>query len=215
MANGIARDPLNATKYRTQRSESPEDLWQPIWDRANYPNAGVASINFFAIPRGGAATLIRGVAVAAAGVNKTLLDTNLDNAGVIPTKLFEIHGISWGIIHQVPGGATDLADRDRLRNNGYMRWRIVDKDILILPLLLLPEINPMVVASTTANITTILGTAGGGGIGIPMYRLPIPVTIQPYENFSVEFIFSQVALATAVNSVDLYLIFHSYMRRPT
>ena len=27
------RDPMKSQEYRTQRSELPEDLWQPLYDR--------------------------------------------------------------------------------------------------------------------------------------------------------------------------------------
>lgn len=29
----MRRDPMNAQPFRTQRPESPEDLWQPLYDR--------------------------------------------------------------------------------------------------------------------------------------------------------------------------------------
>jgi hypothetical protein len=92
---------------------------------------------------------------------------------------------------------------------GYLKFRIVDKDILYLPLSSIPEINPFVVATTTAT----LGTAGGGGANVSMYVFPIPITINPYENFVVEMNFTGVlALNTAT---DILMMLQSYMRRPT
>jgi hypothetical protein len=32
---GIGVDPMKSQQYRTQRSELPEDLWQPLYDRVN------------------------------------------------------------------------------------------------------------------------------------------------------------------------------------
>ena len=72
--NGVT-DPLRAQGYRTQRAESPEDLWQPLYDRVNYPQAGATQLAFFSVPQGQAATLITGVAAAAAKV-KDFRDTN-------------------------------------------------------------------------------------------------------------------------------------------
>jgi hypothetical protein len=140
----------------------------------------------------------------------------MDNANVVPTKMFKFVGISMGYISQVPGGATDAADRDRIRNNSWLTFTIVDKTILNIPLLCIPEVNPLVVGATTLNATTILGAAGGGGQNVPMYKLPIPITLNPYENFSVTINFSAaVALATAVNSMDVMIILQGFMRRPT
>lgn len=209
------RDPMQAQGYRTQRAELPEDLWQPLYDRANYPQAGTTSLNFFSIARGGTATLIAGVAAAAARA-KSFLDTNMENSNVIPTKMYKFVGLSLAYINQIPGTSTDAADRDRVRNNSYLRFRIVDKDLLYLPLVSIPEVNPLTVASTTANATTILGAAGGGGQNVPMYRLPIPITLNPYENFTVELNCpSGVALANASSSMDIYVILQGFMRRPT
>jgi hypothetical protein len=187
----------------------------PLYDRVNYPNAGVTQLAFFSTPRGQAATLITGVAAAAAKI-KDLRDTNMDNANVVPTKMFKFVGISMGYISQVPGGAADAADRDRIRNNSWLTFTIVDKTILNIPLTCIPEVNPLVVGSTTVNATTILGAAGGGGQNVPMYKLPIPITLNPYENFSVTINFSAaVALATPANSMDIQLILQGFMRRPT
>ena len=205
-------DPLGAQGYRTQRAESPEDLWQPLYDRVGLTNAGATSLSFFSTPKGAQATLITGIAAPAAKT-KDFRDTNMENANVVPTKMFKFVGISLGYINQIPGSATDAQDRDRTRYNGYFRFRIVDKDLLYLPLIALPEVNPIVVGSTTANATTIIGSAGGGGMNVPMYKLPIPITLNPYENFTVEINFPTAAVMT--NAMDIYVILQGFMRRPT
>jgi hypothetical protein len=210
--NVVRRDPLNAQGFRTQRPESPEDLWQPLYDRVNYPANGLTNqLAFYAVPKGQAATLIR--AGVAAPVNKTYRDTNIENANVVPTKLFKFVGASWGFSHLVEGAVTNPTDRDRLRCGGYFKFRIVDKDLLYLPAVSLPEINPYIIASTTVNATTILGAAGGGGSNVPMYRFPVPITLNPYENFTVEFNTDGVVVTNS--TVDIILILHAFMRRPT
>lgn len=83
---GPVRDPLAAQGFRTQRAEFPEDLWQPLYDRANYAAAGQSSLSFFSVPRGQSATLIT-LATAAAKI-KTYRDTNMENSNVVPTKMF-------------------------------------------------------------------------------------------------------------------------------
>ncbi len=212
MPNNIPSDPMRAQGFRTQRAELPEDLWQPLYDRVNYVSATTTTIAFFANPKGSIASLITGIA-AAANKTKDYRDTNMENANVVPTKMFKFVGISIAFINQIPGTVTDAQDRDRLRYNGFFRFRIVDKDLLFLPLVALPEVNPFVVGASTANNVTIIGTAGGGGMNVPMYKLPIPITLNPYENFTVEM--NWPTAVTLTNSIDMYVILQGYMRRPT
>lgn len=218
MANGrMPVDPMKAQQYRTQRSELPEDLWQPLYDRSNYAVGGTSLVSFFAVPRGQSATLLSTFAApatwTAAAKGKTFRDTNMENSNVVPTKLFKAVGASWGILHSVINNATNAVDREILRGGGYLQFRIVDKDILFLPLIMIPELNPWSAISTTANATTINGTAGGGGQNVPMYKFPIPVTLNPYENFSVTMNFDNSPALNA--TADIFTVLHSYMRRPT
>lgn len=210
----VPADPLNAQGFRTQRAELPEDLWQPLYDRVNYPNTGATQLSFFSTPIGQTATLITGIGTAATKV-KDYRDTNMQNANVVPTKLFKFVGISIAFINQIPGDKDNAADRDRVRNNAYLKFRIVDKDILYLPLVCIPEVNPLIVGSTTENATTILGTCGGGGQNVPMYKLPIPVVLNPYENFSVDIMLSAAVSLKSNYSMDIYVILQGFMRRPT
>src|SRR4030042_7003800 len=130
--NVMVRDPLRAQGFKTQRPESPEDLWQPLYDRVHYAAAGAAQLAFFAVPKGQAATLIvAGAAVA--NTIKTYRDTNIDNANVVPTKLFRFEGISLGFCHEDEGEIANPTDRDNIRTGSYFKFRIVDKDILFLP----------------------------------------------------------------------------------
>lgn len=174
MPNGRMQiDPMRAQNYRTQRSELPEDLWQPLYDRSNYAVGGTSLVPFYAVPRGQSSTLLNTFATpatwTAAGKGKTFRDTNMDNSNVVPTKLFKAVGVSWGILHSVVNAAANSIDREVLRGGGYLQFRIVDKDILYLPLIMIPELNPWSSVTTTANATTINSTAGGGGQNVPMY----------------------------------------------
>ena len=209
----VMRDPMKSQEYRTQRSELPEDLWQPLYDRVNYAAGGSNQLSFFAVPKGQSATLLSTFATpqtwTAASKSKTYRDTNIENANVVPTKLFKTVGISWAIFHSVINNATNPTDREVLRQGGYLQFRIVDKDIIFLPLSLIPEVNPLV--ATTVNAANAY--AGGGGSNVPMYKFPIPITLNPYENFTVLCVFDN---SPAVNAtLDVQVILHSYMRRPT
>ena len=208
----MAGDPMKAQAYRTQRAELPEDLWQPLYDRVNYPAAGTSALGFFSSSRGQSATLLStvtaGVWTAATKV-KSFRDTNIENSNVVPTKMFKIVGVSVAFLHANQNDGNVTRDREIIRGGSFLQFRIVDKDIIFLPLVTIPEMNPVV--STTGN--NVNGTAGGGGQNVPMYRFPIPITINPYENFTIQM--------TSDNSppisqtMDIYMMLHAYMRRPT
>ena len=207
-------DPMRSQEYRTQRSELPEDLWQTLYDRVNYAAAGTNQASFYAVPKGQSATLLSTYTAAtatwvAASKGKTYRDTNIENANVVPTKLFKTVGISWGMFHSVINSATNGTDREVIRQGGFLQFRIVDKDIIFLPLSLIPEVNPMVASTQTA----MNGYAGGGGQNVPMYKFPIPITLNPYENFLVLLQFDNSPPVNA--TLDIQCVLHAYMRRPT
>lgn len=209
---GPVQDPMRAQQYRTQRAEMPEDLWQPLYDRVNYPAAGTSALGFFSSSRGQTATLLSTVAAGvwtAAAKVKTFRDTNIENSNVVPTKMFKVVGCSIGMLSANQNATNVTRDREIIRGGSYLQFRIVDKDIIFLPLITIPEMNPVVAA--TAN--SINGTAGGGGQNVPMYKFPIPITINPYENFTVQL---NVDNSPAIDqTMDIYLMLHAYMRRPT
>ena len=180
-------------------------------DRMHYAAAGATELSFFSQARGQSATLI--TAGAAAAKSKSYRDTNMESSNVVPTKLFKFLGISIAFVHEDEGEIANPTDRDKIRNGAYLQFRIVDKDILIIPLLCIPELNPNVIGGTTKNDSTILGAAGGGGYGVPMYRLGIPITLNPYENFSVAIKLD--GTVTTTKAVDIYVIMQGFMRRPT
>jgi len=205
------RDPLNAQGFRTQRAELPEDLWQPLYDRINIATSVPSALGFFATSRGQSATLITGAATSTKV--KTYRDTNIDNSNVVPTKMFKIVGVSVGYVHSDKDAPANAQDRPFVRDGGYLPLRIVDKDIIFLPLIFIPETNPIISAATTANAQTINSEAGGGGQNVPMYRFPVQITLNPYENFTASVNFDGTITLGA--TMDMYLIFHAYMRRPT
>ena len=208
----MTMDPLNAQGFRTQRAELPEDLWQPLYDRANYAAAGQSTLQFFSVPRGQSATLISPTGTAAAK-SKTYRDTNMDNSSVVPTKLYKFVGISIGYVHNTLTLATNSDDRTKIRDNSVLHFKIVDKDILYLPMIAIPEVNPIVSVATTLNATSITACAPGGGLASAMYRFPLAITLNPFENFAVSIDFDGTQTVTA--TLDVYCILHAFMRRPT
>ena len=212
MAGGPVQDPMRAQQYRTQRAEMPEDLWQPLYDRVNYPAAGTSALGFFSSSRGQTATLLATVAAGvwtAAAKVKSFRDTNIENSNVVPTKMFKVVGCSIGMLSANQNLTNVTRDREILRGGSYLQFRIVDKDIIFLPMITIPEMNPVV----TATANSVNGTAGGGGQNVPMYKFPIPITINPYENFTVQL---NVDNSPPIDqTMDIYLMLHAYMRRPT
>lgn len=214
-------DPGQFAKYRTQMRESPEDIWQPVYDRKNYPAAGTFELVYFSIPVGGTDTLIR--AGAAAAVTKTRRDTNLEQQGVIPTKAFKIHGFSLCFIPvQQIASATGFAatpsildDMMRLMYGGYMEFRIVDKPYLYLPLHKIPGTGVFRGAAFAAGTAPTVGISGGGpGTGAPrdIYWIGIPLVLDPYQNFSMRLQFDG---SPALNQTfDIQVFMEGYLRRP-
>jgi hypothetical protein len=213
MYNIGAPDPLSAQSFKTQRPNDPEDLWQPLYDRANIATPIPGQISFFSTPKGQNATLIAGTATA--NVVKSYRDTNIENAGVVPTKLYQFIGISLAFVHAAANNVNNTLDRAMVQTGGYLQFRIVDKDILYLPLIAVPVLNPVQGMATTVNNTTIMSADGGGGVGVAMYKFPVPITLNPYENFSLSANFTTAASLVLANALDMYVILHSFMRRPT
>lgn len=205
------KDPLNAQMFKTQRPDMPEDLWQPLYDRVNISTTVPSSVSFFATARGQSATLITGT--TAASKTKSYRDTNMENANVVPTKMFKFIGISVAFVHSDQNAATNAADRSLVLEGGYMQFRIVDKDLLFLPMVNLPVLNPFAGVATTVTATTINASNSGGGEGVFMYKLPINITLNPYENFTFSFNFD--GTITLSNTLDVYCILQGFQRRPT
>jgi len=211
------RDPLQLAAMRTQMREAPEDIYQPFWDRVNYPAAGSANLSFFTIPKGQQATLIR--AGVAANVTKTFRDSNLEQPGVVPSKALSVRGFSLSFVplqQAIAGAATPSIPDDvqRLTYGGFLQLDLLDKPYLRLPLILLPSTGVLRgLAATTATAVTMI-SAPGSGSGNPRdsFWTGVPLTIDPYQTFTAQMQWDgTVAL---VQTFDLYLFLHCYVRRP-
>ncbi len=208
-------DPLRTSSlFKTSDSSRPIYFWQPTYDRVNYAAAGASSVSLFTVPKGQTATLIRNGSVAS--ITKTARDTNMENAGVIPSKQIHIYGISLGYIHLTEGAVGNAADRDKLRGSGVFTLKTVsDRIILQLPLIYLPEVNPITAASNpTSGTATIIAQSGGGGFGVPMYNLTeTPAVIEANQNFSVTLDFD--GSPTLTNAVDICVALQGVEVRPS
>jgi hypothetical protein len=181
-----------------------EEFVQPLYDRVHYPVAGTtASYSFFSVPLGGNATLLRaGVATA---ISKTMRDTNLATAGVIPSKAYAIIGISIAFISGNETISTNINDIHEIVGGSWFKFTIVDKDILTAPTLVLGDLYPV----TTSTATGAIGHSTGGGA--PMFKFPKPVLLKPNTSFSFSLnVDGTVAIATIL---DIYIFLHCHMRR--
>jgi len=133
----------------------------------------------------------------------------MDSANVVPNKMFLFVGISFAFVHEDESEAANGADRDKIRTGGYLHLRFVDKDILYLPGVFIPESNP-IMTNTTNNS---MSTSTVSGCSTPMYALRVPVTLNPFEQFSCKFIMT--GTVTTTKCVDVYCMLHGYMRRPS
>lgn len=213
----LRRDPMRANQFSVVNAAKPEDLAQPLYDRVSCASTTVPSqISFFSIQLGGTATLNRGTANAA--VTKTRRDTNLDTSGVVPTKLYQFIGLSIAYIPQNTTVNSLLtksvpSDINLLKNNGWLDFKIIDKPILQIPLLLIPEAQPVNAVSSTENSMSVVSMGITSAVPFPMYKLGIPVTLNPFESFSVTMNFD--GTLTTVNIMDIQIYLHAFMRRPT
>jgi hypothetical protein len=209
-------DPIQAQKYATQRPFSPEDLSQPLYDRVNYPTTGLSQVPFFSQQIGQSVTLCQAGTTATKA--KSYRDTNMDNGGVVPTKRYTFIGLAMNYIpvQQAYGQvltASVVDDITKLKNGGYIEFRIVDKPLLYLPLNLVPESQPVSAVATTVNAATIIGTGVSAAIPFPMYKFTIPITLNPYENF--RFTANFDGTITIGQATDIQVVLHAYMRRPS
>lgn len=205
-------DPLKFQKNRVLNYGNPEDFDQPLYDRMGYPAAGVSSLSFFSIPNGQSTSLVTAGAVAAR--SKTYRDTNLSTAGQLSGNGFVIEGLSVAYIHEDEGEVANPTDRDKLRNGGWCEFKVGDKLVLRCPLVSLPELNPIVIGSTTATTTTMIGSVGGGSYLHPIKRLKVPVPI-PSNQFFTFVMYWDGGTVTVTKQVDILLMLHGYNRRPS
>jgi len=210
------RGGVPSQKYSTQRPFSPEDLSQPLYDRVRYVSTGSQELAFFAAQKGQQATLgLNGTSQVKA---KTYRDTNMDNGGVVPTKRYTFIGmaINYIPVQQAVAAAFTVSicdDMLRLKNAGYLEFRIVDKPLLYLPLNQVPESQPIAAVSTTQNAVTVIGAGVIAALPFPMYKFAIPITLNPYENFSFTLKFDGTQLTT--QDYDIQVVLHAFMRRPS
>ena len=95
---------------------------------------------------------------------------------------------------------------------GYLTWKVGDKTILECPLHLIPAYASIDgIAMTTLNATSIGAAQNKSARGT--YPMGLPVTLQPFDTFTVTYTFDGSFSITQSN--DIQFLFHGRVRRPT
>ena len=195
------------------RPNDREIFHQPLYDRKNLAVSLSGDVSFFTIPVGAPDTLIR--YETAASVNKTKRDTNLPSNGQDPSKDYAVFGVSMALIpaaRTVAAVATTRGirrDKDNIREGGWLNFKIIDKNLLDLPLILVPEINAEASVSTTGNDSTIFG---GALWSSPMWSFGEPILIPKATSFSI--VCQWNGTITLAQTFDMYVILFAKVRRP-
>ncbi len=194
-------------------SNQKEWFRQPLYDRVNLATSLTGEYRFFSVPIGTAATLIR--YETAGSVAKTKRDTILITQGQDSSKDYSVQGISMALI---PNARTVLAtaatrgirrDKDNIREGGWLNFKIVDKNILDIPLLLIPEANSEGGVSTTGNDATAWAANPAAG---PMWNFGTQIMLPAGKSFQVTVTWD--GTITLAQSFDMYLFFYANVQRP-
>jgi len=199
--------PVPSRQYDVLNPRITEFFGQPLYDTVNYAAAGQAQMNFFAIPRGQAAVLTTAVGGApAAGTIKSYRDTNLDVAGFTPDKRWEFVGMNFAF-RRITDLVTDELDRKLIVGNTWWHFRIGDKDVLYIPTVFIPCVNPT--QWTTWGATQV----GAIGANAPIYMFTTPMVINPGERIAVQLEApGNIAVTT---TLDITVMLHGTMQRST
>ncbi len=194
-------DPAQMNKFR-----------QPLYDRLNLAAALSGDYRFFTNPIGQSVTLI--TYETAGARNKTKRDTILQTNGTDNSRDYSVHGIAMALIpnaRTVVGTATTNGirrDKDNIKEAGFLNFKVVDTNIIDIPLLLIPEINAETAIASTANNATIMGGPAPFG---PMWAFGEPYHIPKATAFSVTVTFDTITLS---QSFDMLLVFYATVLRP-
>ena len=201
-------------KSMVVRPNDREVFHQPLYDRKNLSTSLTGDVAFFTNPIGSAETLVR--YETAASITKTKRDTNLPGNGQDASKDYSVFGLSVAFIpaaRTVKDTATTdgiRRDKDNIREGGWLNFKIVDKNICDIPLILIPELNGESGASSTRYGVSIYA---GPSFAAPMWSFGEPIQIPKATNFSV--VCKWDGTITLSQSFDMYVIFFAKVRRPT
>lgn len=192
--------PKNASQYAVNQPGAREGIYAPLYDFQKYDKAGQTSLTFFQTPNGSG--------------GKTLADTNMTNAGVLPAPQYfvvnTIEVIFYPGASPAEGGLTSATvnefvnDVYAVSKSGYLEFTIGSKPYtqdaplgMFPPCTRLGGFAALTDATTAAaNLLTQVSYASAAGA---TYNI-VPLTIPTQQNFSVKLSWpSVVALPSGVD----------------
>jgi hypothetical protein len=211
-----------------------EGIRQSLFDFLLYPTAGQAQFNFFATPQGQGITSAVG---AVAGVNKTIQDTNMTTAGMLPAgQSFLVTSIevpffagsvatanTYTLASPVVGAAVaaaaleaQLADINSFYQSGSLKLFIGSKTYLEeAPLLRFPPKTQLTfdgAIATNSATTFSLGFVSGKISGRP-YMVEPPVLLENNQNFNVSLNFPAAVATPSGFNARVGVILDGYLYR--
>jgi len=223
-------------KYRVTNPDSSEVIRQRLYDYQCYPAGGQAQFSFFTLPQGQGITSTNGAVVATA---KTASDTNMTNAGTLPSGMeyliesIEVYfkpGTSDVANTFVPANITTpatgalsipaisgLDDTDLVYNTGLLTFNVLNKvQLQETPLRSFPPktwmVNDVALATAVGGAPLTAMSANSYAAGRAYYLEP-PVSLQPTVNFGVTITYpaAQALPSTFVGRIGV--VFDGYLRR--
>ncbi len=182
---------------------------QPLYDTVNYPAAGIQSLSFFAQPKGTSVTLTSVTGGVPGTVVKGIRDTNMALSGFMPQTDYSFTQMNiafkqYSVASATPASAqypyqTNMQDRELLRNNGNFRYRVEGTDIRYLPLLQVPEVNP-IIGSTGTSVY-----ASSNGYIVPAYTFGDPIVLLKQTGIEVTLEFPGLVPVTYTLDIQITL----------
>lgn len=194
-------------RYSVVNPNWSEIVRQPLYDYLLYPTAGQAQFSFFSLPIGQGITSALGAVV---GTPKSISDTNMAAAGMLPSGLRQmVEGVE---VHVLPGavstantytqaallsfaavaaatvGSPWFNDFNALMMSGRLEFSVLSKTFLVdTPLYKFPPRNQLIVDAAIASnsATTAEVIAGKAGLSGAAYDLAPPIALEPTVSFSV------------------------------
>lgn len=186
-------------QYNVNVEGQPEVIWQPLYDFQVYPAAGIAQLQFFAVPQG------QGVPI------KTFDDTNMETAAVLPVPInmavtnIQVWFFPGSVIGTGPalgtGPGNNWNDADAVLGGGNLQLEIGSKEYLVdAPLMKFPPQSRLAGMAALAAATTTAATdidnridyATAAGL---IYNL-VPLRLISQQNFVVRLRFQNGVIAT-------------------
>jgi len=170
--------------YQVNRSNEVEGIRSSLYDFQTYGTAGSTQFDFFQVPQGQA--------------NKTLSDTNMEQAGTLPNpKHFLALNIQIYLLSTLPiaslgapAAARAMNDIQDIAHAGYLEFFIGSKNyVQEAPLGRFPPRTGLIVSSSQSDATTaaagLQSKIAYANLGGAVYSLQPPILLMPTQNFKV------------------------------